>query len=203
MIWQVIFSSSPSFTGLSFWPPLCAAPTSPSTARAAARQPTLNHRLSVMVASPWFRCPPSSVFIAQVGREGEAPASSFRAGSVSDGWAKAVADASGSDDRPVLPLDHRGNAGFLAQGRRLVGLLPRERRQLAAEVTVPRGLAVNWPPQLERVDDALRRQFEVLADHLHKLIVGDAVRRGPVGIDPDVQRVGIADGVGQLHLALR
>ena len=34
-------------------------------------------------------------------------------------------------------------------------------------------------------------------------VVGQAVRQRAVRVDPDVERVGIADGVGELHLALR
>jgi len=40
----------------------------------------------------------------------------------------------------------------------LVGLLPGELRQLAAEVAVAGRYAIDRPPQIERADDPLRRQ---------------------------------------------
>ena len=89
-----------------------------------------------------------------------------------------------------------------ALGVGLVGLLPGELRQLAAEVAVAGGFLVDRPTQVQRLDDALRRQLEVLADQVDQLVVGDALGDRAVRVDPDVERVGIADGVGELHLAL-
>src|SRR5206468_1661711 len=86
-------------------------------------------------------------------------------------------------------LAHRGgDAGLLAQGVGLVGPLPGEGRQFAAEVAVPRRLPVDRPPQVQRLDDALRRQLEVLADQLHELVFRQAVGGRAVGADPDVER---------------
>src|SRR5687768_12910014 len=56
----------------------------------------------------------------------------------------------------------RGLGGALQRGG-LVGLLPGELRPLAAEVAVAGRLAVDRPAQLQRLDDAARRQLEVLA----------------------------------------
>ena len=70
-------------------------------------------------------------------------------------------------------------------------------RQLAAEVAVAGRLAVDRPAQVQRLDDALRRQLEVLADQLDELVVGHARWRRAVRVDPDVERVGVADGVAR------
>src|SRR5262249_62344920 len=45
-------------------------------------------------------------------------------------------------------------------------------------------------------------ELEVLADQLDQLLFGQPVVERVAGGHPDVQRVGVADGVGQLHLAL-
>ena len=55
----------------------------------------------------------------------------------------------------LAALRHGRLAGFAAQGFGLVGLLPGERRQFAAEVAVAGRLAVDRPAQVERLDDAL------------------------------------------------
>src|SRR5262249_26715664 len=61
------------------------------------------------------------------------------------------------------PKASRGLADGRLQRLRLVGALPAERGQLAAEVPVAGGLAVDRPAQIERLDDALGRELEVLA----------------------------------------
>src|SRR5262245_12900482 len=60
---------------------------------------------------------------------------------------------------PYTPASRRLLHGGL-QRLGLVGLLPAERRQLAAEVAVARRLAVDRPPQVQRLDDPRRRQLE-------------------------------------------
>ena len=65
----------------------------------------------------------------------------------------------------------RGQANGPPQGLGLVGLLPGKARQLAAEVAVAGRFAVDRPAQVERLDDAARRQLEVLADQLGDLVV--------------------------------
>src|SRR6185295_1565887 len=56
---------------------------------------------------------------------------------------------------------------------RLVGMLPGKFRLVAAEMAVGGGLEVDRPQQVERLDDALRPQVEVLFDELRDLVVGD------------------------------
>src|SRR5262249_12385561 len=85
----------------------------------------------------------------------------------------------------------------------LVGAFPGERGQLAAEVAVAGGFLVDGAAQVERFDDPRGRQLEVSPDQLDELVVAHAFDRGPACVYPDIERVGIADGVGQLHLALR
>src|SRR6516162_7492441 len=77
-----------------------------------------------------------------------------------------------------LGLNHRGQADFAPQRRRLVGALPGEIRQFTAEVAVLRRLFVDGPAQIERFYNALGRQLEVLADQLDKLVLGQPVRGG-------------------------
>src|SRR5207244_3866057 len=85
----------------------------------------------------------------------------------------------------------------------LVGSLPGKGRQLAAEVAVPGGFLIDRPAQVECLDDAGRRQLEVFANELGDLVVGQPVHGRVVRRGPDAQRVGIANGVRQLHLTLR
>src|SRR3569832_990962 len=85
---------------------------------------------------------------------------------------------------------------FLAQGVRLVRLLPLEALLGAAEVAVRGGLAVDGAAQLQRLDDALGRLREQLAhDVLDAGLVGlpRAVR-----VEVDADGRGHADGVGEL-----
>ena len=63
-----------------------------------------------------------------------------------------------------------------------------------------RRLLVDRPAQVERLDDAARRQLEVRAHQLADLLVGD--RAGAGGLDQDRHRLGHADRVGELHHAL-
>ena len=91
----------------------------------------------------------------------------------------------------------RLDAGGLGERLRLVGLLPGEIRQRSAEVAEGRRLLVDRPAQVERLDDALRRQREVLAHERHDLLLGDPARA--VGLDVHGDRVRHADRVGELN----
>src|SRR5207237_7935379 len=87
----------------------------------------------------------------------------------------------GDSTRPTKPgswqnRPRRSHPGGLLERLGLVGLLPGEARALAAEVAVPRGLAVDRPAQVQRLDDALGRQLEVLADEIDQLRVGHLAR---------------------------
>src|SRR5262249_13590668 len=95
-----------------------------------------------------------------------------------------------------LALNHRGDADFAAQRFGLVGAFPRKSGQVASEVAVPGGFAVDGPAQVERLDDTAWCQAEMLADQFDELVFGQAVRQRVVRAHPDAQRVGIADGVG-------
>src|SRR4051812_43581902 len=64
-------------------------------------------------------------------------------------------------------------AAVRAQRRGLVRLLPREFRFGAAEVAERGGLLVDGPAQVQRFDDAARRQLEVRAHQLADLLVTD------------------------------
>src|SRR5262245_52131551 len=59
-----------------------------------------------------------------------------------------------------------GQAGRGAQLGGAVGALPGEARLVATEVAVGRGGAIDRPPQVERLDDAARREWERLAHDL-------------------------------------
>src|SRR5207244_6181437 len=87
-------------------------------------------------------------------REGEAPAEPQTA-------RKAGSAGASPSHFPERLSDRGGDPGLLAQGGGLVGPLPGELRQFAAEVAVPRRLVVDRPAQVQRLDDAARRQLEV------------------------------------------
>src|SRR5690606_28753851 len=77
------------------------------------------------------------------------------------------------------------------QDVRLVGALPREVRELAAEVSVRGGLLVDRAHEVEHLGDAPRAQVEVLAHELADFLVGDVA--GAEGVDGDAGRLGDAD----------
>src|SRR6185503_20151400 len=97
------------------------------------------------------------------------------------------------------------SADRFLQRRRAVGSLPREQRglavllRLAAEVPVRGRRTVDRLAQIERRDDAARREVEDLADGAHQLALRDRGR--PEGVHHHAHRLRHADGVGQLHFA--
>ena len=91
-------------------------------------------------------------------------------------------------------------AGGLLEGLGLVGAFPGELGLGSAEVAAAGGLAVDRPAQVEVLDDPRGVQRERLADQAGDLGVGDLA--GAEGVDVDADRLGDADGVGELDLAL-
>ncbi len=71
---------------------------------------------------------------------------------------------------------HVRRGSFLAERFGLVGAFPGEARPGAAEVAVGRRRAVNRPAQVERFDDALRRELEVRANQFGDLRVRESCR---------------------------
>jgi hypothetical protein len=67
-------------------------------------------------------------------------------------------------------------------------------------VAVGGGLLVDRAQQVQHLDDALRTQVEVLVDQRGDLVVGDDA--GAFGVDGHVHRLGHADRVRDLDLAL-
>ena len=86
------------------------------------------------------------------------------------------------------------------QRRGLVRALPRELRLIAPEVAVRSGLLVDRAQQIEHLDDAFRAQVEVLAHQLGNGVVADLA--GAFGVHGDVHRLGDANRVRHLNLAL-
>src|ERR1043165_7736055 len=87
----------------------------------------------------------------------------------------------------------------IAQGRSLVGALPRESGLGAAEVAVGCGLLIDRTQQVEHLDDALRTQVEVRAHELDDLAVRNATRAER--IDVDRHRLADTDRVRDLDFA--
>ena len=71
---------------------------------------------------------------------------------------------------------------------------------LLPKVTVVGGLAVNRAAQIELVNDVRRLEAEYLVDGLDDLLIGNLAGAKRVHIHAD--RVGITDGVSELHFAL-
>src|SRR5690606_39452483 len=88
-------------------------------------------------------------------------------------------------------------AGVLLERVGLVGTFPGELGLGPTEVSERCGLAVDRSPQVERLDDAARRQVEVLADQLGHLLVGHLA--GAFGVDEDRHGIGHADRVCELY----
>ena len=82
----------------------------------------------------------------------------------------------------------------------LVGLLPGKGIAGAAEVTVGGGCLEDRPAQVEAFDDAFGGQLEVLADEFDEARLGDLA--GAEGVDANGDRLGDADGVGELDFGL-
>lgn len=75
-----------------------------------------------------------------------------------------------------------------------VGLLPGELGQLAAEVPVIGGLAVDGAAQVEVANDGAGAQVEVLAHQRGDLLIGDDA--GAEGLHINRERARHANGVG-------
>src|SRR5436305_5397612 len=90
-------------------------------------------------------------------------------------------------DRKAEPSGWDGHRepGRVAQLRRPVGVLPTEIRVVASEMAVGGGLAVDRPAQVEVLDDAARRQRELLADQALDLPVRDGAGAERVDVHRD------------------
>src|SRR5688572_4539701 len=88
-------------------------------------------------------------------------------------------------------------SGVLLQRVGLVGAFPGELGFRTPEVSERGRLAVDRPTEIERLDDAARRELEVLANELGELFVGHLA--GAVRVDEDRDRIGDADCVRELH----
>src|SRR4051812_31513573 len=81
----------------------------------------------------------------------------------------------------------------------LVRAFPGELRLSASEMPERRGLAVNRPTQVERLDQSLRRQLELRPHDFADLLVVDPA--GVEGVDEHGNRFGNANRVCELHHA--
>ena len=86
-----------------------------------------------------------------------------------------------------------------AEGGGLVGRFPGE--AVLAEVAVVRRLAVDRAQQVELGDDLGGLEAKDVADGAGDLLVG--LHAGAEGVDAERDGLGVADGVGELHLAVR
>jgi len=61
-----------------------------------------------------------------------------------------------------------------------------------------RRFLINWPLQLELLDNLTWAEAEVLADNFGEIRVGSAAIHGAVRVDVDAERVSKADSIGNL-----
>ena len=87
-----------------------------------------------------------------------------------------------------LDLRRDREPGGLRERLREVGPLPGELREAPPEVPVGGGLPEDRPPQVERLDDPLRRQLEVVADEPRKERRVDLLRAERLDVDRDRDR---------------
>ena len=90
--------------------------------------------------------------------------------------------------------------GGSAQCVSLVGPFPGELGFFAAEVAVSSRLRVDRAQQIQRFDDALWTQVEMLGDQCSDLFVGDLACAE--GVHHQLYRLSHADRVGDLHFSL-
>src|SRR5262249_54876441 len=90
--------------------------------------------------------------------------------------------------------------GIRLERGHLVGGLPGELGLIAAEVAVRRSLEVDRAQEIERLDDALGAQVEVLLDQRREPVVRDLPRAE--GLHEHAHRTRDADRVGDLDFAL-
>src|SRR4051812_30558197 len=94
--------------------------------------------------------------------------------------------------------DASSRSGTLECGR-LVGGFPAEVALFASEVAISRSLLVDRTAQIQRLDDALRSELEMLANELLNFRLRQFA--GAEGLDQHADWVGHADCVRQLHFA--
>src|SRR5271166_5394361 len=99
----------------------------------------------------------------------------------------------------LVRCNRLAHARITGQLRRFVGQFPREIGIAAPEVSIRRGLAVDRPPQIERIDNPLGRQLEMGAYQIRKNRRLDLAR--PERLHQHAHRVGHPDGICQLHFA--
>src|SRR5206468_136468 len=91
-------------------------------------------------------------------------------------------------------------SGIISQFLCAIGLLPGEAVDIyAAEVSECGSLFIDWAAQIERFDDAFRREMEVGADDLREFCLIDL--RSAKAVDVNRHRLRDADRVRQLNLA--
>src|SRR5262249_13380358 len=122
------------------------------------------------------------------------------------GHRKTTPFANGTSEVAATRLSHcffeLGNTSRTAKNLSHIRAFPGEAWQLTAKMAVSSGLLINRTAQVQRLDDAAWREFEMLPNQIRDLFVGHAVRGSAAGADPDTERLRVADGVGELHLAL-
>src|SRR6266446_4612118 len=94
----------------------------------------------------------------------------------------------------------RAEARGLAESVRTVRAFPSESGAATAKVAISGGSFVNRTAQVERFNNALRRQHEKLADQRGDFFFGNGGRAE--GFRHNGDRLGNADGVSQLHFRL-
>lgn len=90
---------------------------------------------------------------------------------------------------------------FLEDMAQIFGNFPEDFGVVLHEMVVEGGLAVDWPLELELLDDSAGLEVELLLDDEGELVVVVAWSRGAVGVHVDGDRVGNADTVGHLDQA--
>src|ERR1051325_5628198 len=100
---------------------------------------------------------------------------------------------------PLVELLSSLDAGTRAQRFSLVCLLPGEAFFVTSKMAVGRGCLIYRPAQIQTLDDAARRQFEMIAHELRYRRLANA--SGAFSVHEHRDRIGNADRVGELDRA--
>ncbi len=87
---------------------------------------------------------------------------------------------------------------ILLQYINLIRCFPWKRDIITAKMPICRGGAIDWPAQIQHLDNSCRTQIKILTDHFHQLLICNFPR--PEGIHHNGCGLRHTNGICQLNL---